>query len=148
MSEQFNPVEWITTSEAAELTGYSIPDIHRVKQSGELTVVKRGNMLFFRRKEVLEYIQEIEERKNTDGIAEEETFTPGEWITTSEAAELTGYSIPNIHRAKQSGRLKAIKRGNMLFFRREEILEYAREMRALGKMKFMPKSLRTQEETS
>ncbi len=68
---------------------------------------------------------------------------PDELITTLEAAELTGYTIHNIHKARQRGALTAVKRGNMLFFRRKDVLEYARRMRRLGKEKYTPKSYRT-----
>lgn len=71
-----------------------------------------------------------------------ERFDPVEWITTTEAAELTGYTIHNIHKARQRGAIKAIKRGNMLFFRRDDVLQYALDMKDLGKQKYIPKTFR------
>jgi len=69
----------------------------------------------------------------------EQPFNPMEWITTREAAELTGYTTRNLTRAANAGILSHIKRGNMLFFQKSEILEYLTEMKDLGKAKHSPK---------
>ena len=72
----------------------------------------------------------------------EQRFDPQEWITTAEAADLVGCTTHNLTRAVRSGGLNAIKRGRMLFFQRDEILEYIQEIEALGKDKHIPKIYR------
>lgn len=64
-----------------------------------------------------------------------EFFDPNEWITTQEAAELTGYTRHNLTRAARTGTLNPVARGNMLFFRRNEVLEYSQRMQTLGRKK-------------
>lgn len=69
----------------------------------------------------------------------EQTFDPTEWITTAEAAKIAQCTTHNLTRAARSGVLDAIKRGNMLFFRRNEILDYIQRMKELGADKHTPK---------
>jgi hypothetical protein len=61
----------------------------------------------------------------------EQRFGPQDWITSAEAATLTGYSRDTF--------IKATRRGNMFFYRREEIIEYVSKMRELGTRKHTPK---------
>lgn len=68
-----------------------------------------------------------------------EAFDPNEWITSREAAELTGYTSRNLTRAANAGSLRPIKRGNMLFFQKSEILRYMQEMSSLGRKKHTTK---------
>lgn len=42
MADAFNPTEWITTKEAAELTGYHVKYIRRLVREGKITGTKRG----------------------------------------------------------------------------------------------------------
>jgi excisionase family DNA binding protein len=67
-----------------------------------------------------------------------ETFNPAEWITTKEAAALTGYATAYFRQLIASGRLKAQKRGRDWFLSKEEVLAYAAEMRHLGPAKHDP----------
>lgn len=67
------------------------------------------------------------------------TFDPVEWITTQEAAELTGYSKDYFRKAILRGILKGVKRGRDWFLSRAEVLAYAEEMRRLGPAKHSPK---------
>jgi excisionase family DNA binding protein len=62
-------------------------------------------------------------------------LNPSRWITTSEAAELTGYASAYFRQVIKRGRLKAQKRGRDWFLSREEILACAEEMRRLGSKK-------------
>jgi excisionase family DNA binding protein len=64
-------------------------------------------------------------------------FNPSEWITTKEAAELTGYTQSYIRKAISRGRLDAEKIGRDRLLRRDDILEYTEEMVAgLGEARF------------
>jgi excisionase family DNA binding protein len=65
-------------------------------------------------------------------------FNPKEWITTAEAAELTGYTSRNIVKAINKGRLHGVKRGGTWFLRKEEVQTYAKEMSQLGSRKHDP----------
>ncbi len=42
MPDDFNPMEWITTKEAAELTGCHVKHIRRLVKEGKITGTKRG----------------------------------------------------------------------------------------------------------
>ena len=61
-----------------------------------------------------------------------------EWITTKEAAELTGYTTSYLRKAIHRGRLYAKKRGRDWFLNREEVLAYAEEMKRLGPARHNP----------
>jgi excisionase family DNA binding protein len=67
-----------------------------------------------------------------------EAFNPTEWITTKEAAELTGYTARYLRKAIARGRLQGIRRGRDWFLKRDEVLSYAEEMRRLGPAKHDP----------
>ena len=67
-----------------------------------------------------------------------ESFNPTEWITTKEAAELTGYATAYFRQLIKRGRLEAHKRGRDWFLNRAEVLAYAEEMRRLGREKYNP----------
>ena len=65
-------------------------------------------------------------------------FDPVEWITTQEAAALTGYSADYFRKAIRRGRLLGRKRGRDWFMDRAEVLAYAEEMQRLGPAKHNP----------
>ena len=65
-------------------------------------------------------------------------FDPVEWITTQEAAELTGITADYFRKAIRRGRFKAIKRGRDWFLVKEDILAYYQEMQRLGNAKHNP----------
>ena len=65
-------------------------------------------------------------------------FNPTEWITTKEAAELTGYTTAYLRQLIGRGRLQAKKRGRDWFLSKADVLAYAEEMRKLGSSKFDP----------
>jgi excisionase family DNA binding protein len=45
MPDDFNPTEWITTAEAAELTGYHVKYLRRLVREGKIAGAKRGREL-------------------------------------------------------------------------------------------------------
>lgn len=61
-----------------------------------------------------------------------------DWITTAEAAELTGYAGAHLRLLIKRGRLQGVKRGGAWFLRREEVVAYAEEMKRLGSAKHDP----------
>jgi len=67
-----------------------------------------------------------------------ENFNPTKWITTVEAAELTGYTTSYLRKAISRERLRAQKLGRDWFLDKEEVLAYAEEMRHLGSAKHDP----------
>jgi excisionase family DNA binding protein len=52
-------------------------------------------------------------------------FNPTEWMTTAEAAELTGYTPANFRQAIKRGRLHGEKHGRDWFLSKDEVLAYA-----------------------
>jgi len=67
-----------------------------------------------------------------------EGFNPTEWITTTEAAELTGYTASYLRKAISRGLLSAKKRGRDWFLNKADVLAYAEEMKQLGTAKHDP----------
>jgi excisionase family DNA binding protein len=65
-------------------------------------------------------------------------FNSTEWITTAEAAELTGYASAYFRQLIKRERLQAKKRGRDWFLKRAEVLAYAKEMERLGSKKYDP----------
>lgn len=65
-------------------------------------------------------------------------FNPTEWITTAEAAELTGYNIQYVRRLIAKGRVTAEKWGRDWFVEKASLLAYAEEMSRLGSAKHDP----------
>ena len=72
-----------------------------------------------------------------------EGFDPMEWITTTEAAELTGYSSVTLRLFAREGRIKGCKRGRDWFLDKKSVLAYVEEMRRLGTAKHDPTRNRT-----
>jgi len=67
-----------------------------------------------------------------------EDFSPSDWITTKEAAELTGYSSVTFRQFAREGRIKARKWGRDWFLHKESVLNYVNEMENLGTAKHDP----------
>jgi len=65
-------------------------------------------------------------------------FNPTEWITTQEAAELTGYRVRYLRQLVNEGKLKAVKRSRAIFIDKDSLLAYADEMKRLGPSKHDP----------
>jgi len=68
-----------------------------------------------------------------------ETFNPTEWITTKEAAELTGYSSVTLRQFAREGRIKGRKWGRDWFLEKTSVLAYVEEMKRLGPAKHDPR---------
>jgi len=66
-------------------------------------------------------------------------FNPTEWITTKEAAELTGYSPVTLRQFVREGRINGRKRGRDWFLDRKSVLAYVEEMKRLGTAKHDPR---------
>lgn len=69
-----------------------------------------------------------------------------EWVTTDQAARLSGYSTAYMRQLAQRGRVTAIKVGRDWLINRAELLQFAREMEALGLEKHSPKRKHNQQE--
>jgi excisionase family DNA binding protein len=65
-------------------------------------------------------------------------LNPNRWITTSEAAELTGYTAAYFRQLISRGRLQGKKRGRDWFLDKIEVLAFAEEMKKLGPAKHDP----------
>jgi len=59
MTNDFNPTEWITTKEAAELTGYTTARFRQLALKGTLVAKKRGRDWFLDKSSVLAWIEEM-----------------------------------------------------------------------------------------
>ena len=58
-TEGFNPTEWITVPEAAELVGYHPVHIRRLAKEGHIKGIKRGRDWWVERKSVRAYAEEM-----------------------------------------------------------------------------------------
>ena len=67
-----------------------------------------------------------------------DTFNPQEWITTTEAAKLTGYTSAYFRQLVRREKLQGQKRGRDWFFQKSEVEAFAAKMKALGKDKHNP----------
>lgn len=62
----------------------------------------------------------------------------GNWITTDEAAALTGYTRAHIRVLARGGSVEAVKAGRDWLVDRQSVIEHKREMDALGDAKHSP----------
>jgi excisionase family DNA binding protein len=65
-------------------------------------------------------------------------FESTEWITTQEAAELTGYHVNYIRRLVKWGRIIGTKRGRDWWIDKASTIAYFEEMKRLGPAKHDP----------
>lgn len=65
-------------------------------------------------------------------------FSPTEWITTAEAAELTGYNARYLRQLINEGKVHAVKRGGIFWVDKKSVVDYAEDMRRLGPSKHDP----------
>ncbi len=65
-------------------------------------------------------------------------FDPVEWITTNEAANLTGYSSVTMRQFAREGRLPSMKRGRDWFLSKAAVIAYHQEMQRMGASKHNP----------
>jgi excisionase family DNA binding protein len=62
-----------------------------------------------------------------------------DWITTSEAAELTGYSPHYVRRLMRKNRVLAKKWGNTWMINKQSLLDYKQRMDELGRARHNPR---------
>jgi excisionase family DNA binding protein len=60
------------------------------------------------------------------------------WITTKEAANMTGYTTVYVRRLAREGRVDAQKAGRDWLLKRQSLLEYKARMDRLGPSKHSP----------
>ena len=65
-------------------------------------------------------------------------FDPTTWITTRDAAELTGYASVTLRLLAREGKIKGCKRGRDWFLDKADVLAYAERMEELGAAKHDP----------
>jgi excisionase family DNA binding protein len=63
---------------------------------------------------------------------------PEGWISSKEAAKLTGYTVLYLCRLARDGRLRATKLGRDWLFERESLLKWKSQMDELGTKKHSP----------
>ena len=61
-----------------------------------------------------------------------------DYITTEEAADLSGYHVNYIRRIMRQGKIKGRKAGIVWLIERPSLLEYLATVQALGTKKFTP----------
>jgi excisionase family DNA binding protein len=60
MTDDFNPTEWITTTQAAELMGYDYAHVRLLLRQGKLQGMKMGRDWFIKKESALAYAKEME----------------------------------------------------------------------------------------
>jgi excisionase family DNA binding protein len=73
-----------------------------------------------------------------------DNFNPTEWITTSEAAELTGYDPAHIRWLVRNGHIQGRKFGRDWMVERKRLLQYKQQMDELGSAKHDPRGTNTE----
>ena len=53
--------DWITTDEAAELSGYNVEYVRRLIRDGKIAAEKKGGQFWIQRQVLLEYIEAAKE---------------------------------------------------------------------------------------
>jgi excisionase family DNA binding protein len=81
-------------------------------------------------------------------MAMSEDCNPVQWVTTTEAAELTGYTADYFRKAIKRGLLHGRKRGRDWFLSKDEVVAYAEEMEKLGPTKHDPRRTGRNAETT
>jgi excisionase family DNA binding protein len=61
------------------------------------------------------------------------------WLTTDEAAEVSGYSVAYMRRLVRQGRVEARKIQREWLVNRESLIDYKDKMEDLGRAKFAPR---------
>ena len=61
MADDCNPMQWVATAEAAEMTGYTADYFRKAIKRGILHGQKRGRDWFLSKKEVLAYAEEMKD---------------------------------------------------------------------------------------
>lgn len=62
-----------------------------------------------------------------------------EWITTGEAAQVSGYDVQYVRELARAGKIGAEKKGRDWWIDRDKLKEYLDAMEALGPKKFDPR---------
>jgi excisionase family DNA binding protein len=63
---------------------------------------------------------------------------PIKWITTTEAAEISGYHVKYVRRLVKEGRISGVKRGRDWWIDKASVEAYVDEMKRLGPAKHNP----------
>jgi excisionase family DNA binding protein len=58
--------DWISVSEAAEITGYHPEHLRRLIRQGKLQAVRKGTMFWLDRSELSNFMQEAQESRTVD----------------------------------------------------------------------------------
>ena len=80
----------------------------------------------------------LEHHLTTDSQLMPNVSTPSEWITTAEAAELTGYDLTHVRYLIRKGQVEGKKFGRDWMVNRDSALAYVEKMRRLGPAKHDP----------
>lgn len=64
--EMIMPTDWISTHEAAELSGYHPEHLRRLIRQGKISVSRKGNMFWIDRQSLLQYLHESEKAGKKD----------------------------------------------------------------------------------
>ena len=71
-------------------------------------------------------------------MAMPEPFDPTKWLTTKEAAELTGYTVRYLRQLANEGKIRAVKRGGLFWIDKGSLAAYTDQMKQLGPSKHDP----------
>ena len=64
-----------------------------------------------------------------------------EWITSSEAAEASGYDVQWIRQLARAGKIGAERKGRDWWIDRDKLMQYVNAMNELGNRRFDPRGL-------
>jgi len=66
---------------------------------------------------------------------------PTEWITTAEAAEMTGYHVKYVRRLVRESKIEGAKRGRDWWVDKASVEKYIDQMKKLGTSKHDPRGI-------
>ncbi|PWU11161.1 MAG: hypothetical protein C5B47_01205 [Verrucomicrobia bacterium] len=114
--------EWITQQEAARLRNLTIYGIKGAIRKGRIRTLKRNNVIFVRKEDVLNYQPRID--FHPEFPLNSVLPSVEDWITVAEAASLRGVSESMITKHVTSQRIRSIKKGDTRLVYREDIIHF------------------------
>jgi excisionase family DNA binding protein len=131
---------YLFLNQAAARYGVDLTVLHRAITEGTVRAVRTAKGVLLVAGEDVETISKSQQSR---GATPEPKRSPPEppidWLTTREAASLTGYSAITFRQAARRGTIPHTKKGNILLFRREDVVSYYQRMMELGSSKHTPK---------
>lgn len=127
-----NREKWITVKEASALRHVSASSIRTAVERGRLRMLKKGNVSFVNKQDVLGYRPRIDFHPEVGPQSVLPSgANPKEWITVAEASRIRGVNQATITGHVTSQRIRSIKTGDTRLVYKEDIVNFKRKPRTV-----------------